>query len=134
MSADRGQALVFTALLLGLAATAIVGLGVVSDRIVEGVRDQRAGEAAVAAAGTAVADLLFARSRELGRELERDETAAFAEEPAVGDAARSAAARLARLHRRPDPSDVRVLVFGFEIEVHVTLAGRTHVALLEANP
>lgn len=134
VTADRGQALVFTALLLGVAATAVVGLRGVSDGLIESVRDHRTGEAAVAAGGAAVADLLFARSRALGHDLDRDETAAFAAEPAVTDAARSAADRLARLHGRADPSDVRVLAFGFEIEVHVTLAGRTHVALLGANP
>lgn len=131
---DRGQALVFAVLLLGIAALALVGLRGASERILDAVRDDRAGEAAAAAAGTAVADLAFARSRALGHELDRAETAAFAAEPAVTDAAREAAVRLARLHGRADPSDVRVLAIGFEIEIHVTLAGRAHVALLEAAP
>lgn len=132
--AERGQALVFAVLLLGVAAAALTGLRTVSDRILDGVRDDRAGEAAAAAAGTAVADLQYARSRTLGHELDRDETAAFAADPAVTDAARAAAVRLARLHGRADPSEVRVVGIGFEIEVHVTLGGRAHVALLEAAP
>jgi len=131
---DDGQALMFAALLLGVAAVAVVGLRDVADRIVNGVRDERAGEAAVVAGGAAVADLLFARSSALGHELDRAETAAFAADPAVTDAARDAAVRLARAHGRADPTDVRVLAFGFEIEVHLTLAGRAHVALLEADP
>lgn len=131
---DRGQALVFAVLLLGVAAVALVGLRTVSERILEGVRDDRAGEAAVAAAGAAVADLQLARSRALGHELDRAETAALAADPAVTVAAREAAASLARLHGRADPSDVRVISIGSEIEVHVTLAGRTHIALLEATP
>lgn len=134
MTSERGQALVLTAALLGVAAVAIVGLRAVSDRILDGVRDERAGEAAAAAAGTAVADLQLARVLARGHELDRSEIAVFAAEPAVTDAARAAAARLARLHGRADPSDVRVVGIGFEIEVHVTLAGRTHVALLGSEP
>lgn len=134
MTGERGQALVFAVLLLGIAAVALVGLRAVSERILETVRDDRAGEAAAAAGGAAVADLQFARSRALGHELDRAETAAFAAEPAVTEAAREAATRLARLHGRADPREVRVIAIGFEIEVHVALAGRTHVALLEAAP
>ena len=134
LSGERGQALVLTALLLGVAAAAIVGISSVSDRILDGVRAQRAGEATAAAAGTAVADLQFERVRALGRELDRAEIAAFVADPTVIEAARDAAARLARLHDRADPRDVRVIAIGFEIEVHVTLGGWTHVALLGSNP
>ncbi len=134
LSDERGQALVLTTALLGVAAAAIVGLSAVSHRSLDGVRDQRAGEAATAAAGVAVADLQFERIRALGHELDRAEIAGFVDDPLVTAAARDAAARLARLHDRAEPSDVRVLAIGFEIEVHVTLAGRTHVALLGSNP
>lgn len=131
---ERGQALVFAALLLGVAALALTGIRAVSDAILEGVRDDRAGEAAVAAAGAAVADLQLARARSLGHDLDRAETAAFVAEPAVENAARDAAVRLARLHGRADPVAVTVQSFGFEIEVQLTLAGRQHGALLEAAP
>jgi hypothetical protein len=134
LRAERGQALVLTAILLGVAAAAIVGLGGVSHRILDDVRSQRAGEAAVAAAGAAVADLQFDRARALGRELDRAEIAAFVADPAVIEAAHLAALRLARLHDRADPSDVRVIGIGFEIEIQVTLGGRGHVALLGSNP
>lgn len=134
VTGERGQALVFAVLILGVGAVAMVGLRGASERILEGVRDDRAGEAAATAAGAAVADLQFARSRMLGHELDRAETAAFAADPAVSEAARGAAVRLARLHGRADPSEVRVIGIGFEVEVHVTLGGRTHVALLEATP
>lgn len=134
LRSERGQALVLAAALLGLAAAAVVGLGSVSERLLEGVRAQRAGEAAAAAAGAAVADLQIDRERALGRELDRAEIAAFVADPAVAEAAHQAAGRLARLHDRADPGDVRVIAIGFEIEVHVTLGGRTHVALLGSNP
>lgn len=134
LTGERGQALAFAALLLGAAALAVTGLRSVSEATLAGVRDDRAGEAAVAAAGAAVADLQAARARALGRDLDREETAAFVADPRVGDAARDAAVRLARLHGRADPEDVTVLSFGFEVEVRLALAGRHHVALLEAAP
>jgi hypothetical protein len=131
---ERGQALVFAALLLAIAAVALAGLHAASERILDGVRTDRAGEAAAAAAGAAVADLQLARSRALGHDLDRAETADLVADPAVTDAARAAAMRLARLHDRADPTDVRVIAIGFEVEVHVTLGGRDHIALLEAAP
>jgi hypothetical protein len=134
LTGERGQALVLAALMLGVAAAALVGLRDVGDRLVSRVEDDRAGEAAVAAAGAAVADLQLGRARALGHPLGRAETSAFVADPAVAEAARDAAARLARIHGRALPSSVSVHAFGFEIEVHLTLAGRQHVALLEAAP
>jgi hypothetical protein len=134
VSGDRGQALVLTAAILGVAAVAIVGVRGASERLLDGVRDQRAGEAAAAAAGTAVADLIVARAADLGRDMGRDEVALFVTEPVVQERARAAAGGIARLHRRSEPAEVRVLAIGLEVEVHVTLAGRTHVALLTARP
>jgi hypothetical protein len=131
---ERGQALVFAALLLGIAAAALVGLHAASTRILDGVRDDRAGEAAAAAAGAAVADLQLERALALGHDLDRAETAGFVADPAVAEAAKAAAIRLARLHGRADPSDVHLIAIGFEIEVHVTLGGRRHIALIEAAP
>lgn len=131
---DRGQALVLAVVMLGVAAVALVGLRSISDRILEGARDDRAGEAAVAAAGAAVADLQSSRARQLGRDLDRAETSAFVADPRVANAARDAAVWLAREHGRADPRGVEVLSFGYEIEVHLTLAGRHHTALLEAAP
>lgn len=130
----EGQALVFAALLLGVAAFVAIGLRGASDRLLSGVLEARAGEAAVAAAGSAVADLALARARSLGREMDAAETAAFAAEDGVVGAARDAASSLARLHGRADPSDVSVHSFGVEIELHLTLGGRRHVALLVPPP
>jgi hypothetical protein len=55
---DRGQALVLAVLALALAATTIVGLRSAQDRILADVRERRAGEAAVEAAGATIADRL----------------------------------------------------------------------------
>ncbi len=59
MTGDRGQALVLAVLALALAATTIVGLQAAQDRILLDARERRAGEAAVEAAGTALADALL---------------------------------------------------------------------------
>ncbi|MDP9246240.1 MAG: hypothetical protein M3O64_06240 [Chloroflexota bacterium] len=58
MTDDRGQALVLAVLALGLAAATIVGLEAAGDRILRDAKERRAGEAAVEAAGAAVADAM----------------------------------------------------------------------------
>ena len=131
---DHGQALVFAVLLLGVAAAVIVGLLDVQQRILSDVRDQRAGEAAVAAAGRVVADSLFARTGRGTQHLTQDATARLAGDPEVIDAARLAAASMASENGRSDPTEVTVHAYGYEIEVHLTLAGRRHIALLEPAP
>lgn len=131
---EQGQALVFAVLFLAVAAAAILGTRDAAIRIMTDARDDRAGEAAVAAAAAAVADLAVARAALLGREMDAAETAAFVAEDGVVGAARRAAARLARLEGRAAPSDVRVVAYGLEIEVHLTIAGRRHIALLEPAP
>jgi hypothetical protein len=132
VSGDRGQALIFAALLFGVAAIALLGLRDASLRILDGVRDDRAGEAAAEAGAAAVAHVKD--EREHGRQFDKAQTAAFASEPEIIEAAREAALRIVRVHGRADPTDVSVHAFGFEIEVHVTLAGRQHIALLEPAP
>src|SRR5439155_22165224 len=122
------QALTFAVVLLGLAALALVGLRDASERILDAVRDDRAGDAAAEAGAAVVADMHG------GREMTAAQTAVFVARPDVAEAARAAAVRLAREHRRADPSDVSVHAFGIEVEVHVTLAGRQHIALLEPAP
>lgn len=134
MTDDRGQALLLVALILGVASAAVVGVRGVSEVVLERARDQRAGEAAVAAAGAAVADLAFARTATLRRELDRAEIAMLVADPVTTGAARAAAERLALLHGRAAPTEVRVLAFGFEIEVHVVMGTGTHVALLGSLP
>jgi len=134
MSDQNGQALVFAVLLLGLAAVAAVGARDAAQRLLAAVQDERAGEAAVAAAGAAVADLRLRRASELGRELDAAEVAALAGSAEAVAAARAAARRVARAQGRGDPDGVTLRAFGHEIEVHLTLAGHRHIALLVAAP
>jgi hypothetical protein len=128
---DGGQSLVVAALLLGVAAVAVMTVQGAQDRLVSGLRDQRAGEAAVAAAGAALADLQLARVRALGRGLDPAETARFVADDDVVAAVRAAATAMTGAHGTSAPSDIAILSFGVEIEVHVTVAGRRHIALIE---
>lgn len=130
MRRDSGQALVVAALLLGAAALAVTLTQGAQDRLVGAVRDQRVGEAAVAAAGSAVADLQLSRVRLAGRPLTIGEIEAFAAETSTLEAARAAARGIAEAHGDTRPMDVAVLSFGSEIEVHLSLAGRTHIVLI----
>ena len=127
---DRGQSLVVAALLLAVAALAVTLLLGAQDRLITTVRDQRTGEAAVAAAGSAVADLQLARVRAARRPLTIGEIEAFAAEASVLEAARAAARRIADAHGDARIIDVVIRSFGSEIEVHLALGGRTHIALL----
>ena len=127
---DHGQSLVVAALLLAVAALAVTLLLGAQDRLVRALRDQRAGEAAVAAAGSAVADLQLARVRAAGRPLTIGEIEAFAAEASVLEAARAAARRIADAHGDARTIDLVIRSFGSEIEVHLALGGRTHIALL----
>jgi hypothetical protein len=127
---DGGQSLVVSALLLAASALAVTLLHGAQDRLISTVRDQRTGEAAVAAAGAAVADLQLARVQAAGRPLTIAEIEAFAAESSVLDAARAAARRIADAHGETRTIDAVVRSFGPEIEVHLALAGRTHIALL----
>ena len=89
MTDDRGQALVLAVLALGIAAAAIVGLRAAQDRILLDAHERRAGEAAVEAAGAAVADALLGFTGSLD---------AFVADPLVAERARAAADELSAMN------------------------------------
>jgi len=116
---ERGQALSAVVLALALAATAMIGIRAAQDRIVNGARAQRAGEAAVEAAAQAVADLYAARpaaARELVADLRVIETA------------RVAAEELARENGRQGVEGVQLRCAGRRIEARLVLSGYSHRA------
>ena len=101
MSDERGQALVLAVLALALAALTIVGLRGAQDRILSDVRDRRAGEAAVEAAGATLADAQLDFIASLRDELgsarilpSLAELDAFVTDPLVVERSRAAAAEL----------------------------------------
>ncbi len=101
MTGDRGQALVLAVLALALAAVTIVGLREAQDRILADAHDRRAGEAAVEAAGAALADaqidFIASLRDELGVARRLPTLAdldAFATDPLIVERSRAAAADL----------------------------------------
>ena len=128
LSDDRGQALVLAVLALGIAAATIVGLRATQDRILADARERRAGEAAIEAAGAALADAQVAlilglrdasgRPRSLAR---RTEITALVADPAVAEAALGAAREIAAENRAGAPTDLSIRDAGPAIEVILTV-------------
>ena len=113
VSGERGQALVLAVLALGLAAATIVGLQAAQDRILEDVHDRRAGEAAVEAAGAALADALVERAGSVGD--------AFAADPLVVERSRAAADRLSAANGGGPVRDLTITVGTRTLEVRLTV-------------
>ena len=119
MSDERGQALVAVVLAVGIAATAIVGLRAAQDRIVQGARAQRAGEAAVEAAAQSVADA-YVKDPFGARELVADRRTV--------ETARAAAEELARENSAGGVEQVELSCVGDRIEARLVLNGYSHHA------
>jgi len=116
---EGGQAALAVVLALAIAVAAVIGLRAAQERIVMGVRAQRAGEAAVEAAAQSVADLYAAR-RSAARELVL--------EPRVVETARVAAEELARENGYRSVEQVQLMCTGKRIEARLVLSGYSHHA------
>lgn len=123
MRRDGGQALVVTVLLVALAAVALAGLRGAQERILERARDQRAGEAAVEAAGAVVADALAATG----------EAVTVVNDPRVHARARTAADDIAAENGRSRPDGLRLMVVPAGIEVTLALGGQAHRAAVSLS-
>lgn len=119
MTEEGGQAALAVVLALAIAVAAVIGLRAAQERIVMGVRAQRAGEAAVEAAAQSVADLYAAR-RSAARELVL--------EPRVVETARVAAEELARENGYRSVEQVQLMCTGKRIEARLVLSGYSHHA------
>lgn len=129
MRDEGGQALVVAALVLGLAAVTVAGLRAAQDELLRAARDGRAGEAAVAAAGSAVADAHLEHVRRAFSEGSAyADPARFLMEPTVERAAREAAGEIALLNGSVGPSDLRITSQSGGFDVEIVLAGRRHRA------
>ena len=140
MNGDRGQALVLAVIALAVAAMTIVGLRAVQERILSDVRDRRAGEAAVEAAGAAVADaqveLISSLRDQLGGHRAsptRSELEAFAADPLLAERARAAAATLAEANGGSAVRDVAIGVGDRTIEIALTTGAHRHRVAIEAS-
>jgi hypothetical protein len=118
---ERGQAHFIVVLALAIGVIAVVGLRAWQDRIVRDAHDQRAGEAAVEAAAQSLADA-YAAEPDLARRIASD--------PRSAEAARVAAAELARANgvTGVEVENVSVRCVGSRLEAELVLSGHTHRA------
>jgi len=138
VSAERGQALVIAAILIGIGALAIVGLRVAQDRVLASALAQDAGEAAVEAAAATVADAYVAhldslRARAFDVPRPTADVAGVLADPATREAARAAAAEAAAASGAVFVGVVEARCVGSTIEIELRHAGRRHRAALEAD-
>jgi type II secretory pathway component PulK len=121
---DRGQALVLAVLALGLAAATIVGLQAAQDRILRDAHERRAGEAAVEAAGAALADAQIGFTGSLDD---------FAADPLVAERARAAAEQLSALNGGAPVRDLTIDAGTREIEVALSIGAHRQRAAVETT-
>jgi hypothetical protein len=119
---ERGQALVLAVLALGLAATTIVGLEAAQDRILADAHERRAGEAAVEAAGAALADAVLGSTR--SRE-------AIVADPLVIERARAAADSLSSANHGPRVRDIAISVGPRSLDVELSVGVHVQRASVE---
>ena len=124
MNDDRGQALVLAVLALGLAAATIVGLQAAQDRIFRDAHERRAGEAAVEAAGAALADA------QIGFRGSLDD---FAADPLVAERARAAADQLSALNDGAAVRELTITADTRDIEVGLSIGAHRQRAAVETT-
>jgi len=124
VTGDRGQALVLAVLALGLAAATIVGLQAAQDRIFRDAHERRAGEAAVEAAGAALADAQIGFTGSLDD---------FAADPLVAERARAAADQLSALNDGAAVRDLTITADAREIEVGLSIGAHRQRAAVETT-
>ena len=137
MSDERGQALVLAVLALALAAVTIVGLGAAQDRILADARDRRAGEAAIEAAGAALADaqldLIASFSDERGvarRMATRADLDALVADPLVLERSRAFAAELSTANGGGPVRDLEITVSARTLDLALTVGGHRQRAAI----
>ena len=140
MRHDGGQALVLAVLALGIAAVTIVGLRSAQDRILSDARERRAGEAAVEAAGAALADeqlgFLGSVHDETGgarRLPSRAELEAFVVDGRVVARVRAAADALALANAGGRIADLSIRVASRSIEIDLALGAHRQRASIDSR-
>ena len=140
MRRDDGQALVLAVLALGIAAATIVGLRGAQDRILADARERRAGEAAVEAAGAALADAQLGFLASLHEETDgarrlpsRAELDAFVVDGLVVARVRAAADALARANAGGPITELSVSVASRSMEIDLALGGHRQRASIDSR-
>ena len=140
MRDNAGQALVLAVLALGIAAATVVGLRAAQDRILSDAHERRAGEAAIEAAGAAVADaeveFLASLRDETGRVRSlpsRAELEAFVADPLVAARAQAAANTLALANGSAQPSDLSIMAGTRSIEIGLALGSHRQRASIDGR-
>ena len=126
------------ALLMGLGAAAIVGLRAAQDRVLESAAARDAGEAAIEAAAVVVADAYVAhldavRTRTLDGPRPTPDIAGLLADPALREAARSAAVELAALNGAVLTGVIDARCAGAAIEIELRHSRRLHRVSVEAE-
>jgi hypothetical protein len=131
---------VVAVLALGIAAATIVGLQAAQDRILSDALERRAGEAAVEAAGAALADAELAFRMSLrdetggGRTMpSRAELEGFVSDPLIADRLRNAANTLAAANGSGTVQDVSVRIATGSIEIALVLGSHRQRASIDSR-
>ena len=140
MNDDQGQALVLAVVALGIAAATIVGLRGAQDRILSDARERRAGEAAVEAAGAALADAELAFRQSLRDEAggprslpSRAELDGFVGDPLLTGRVQEAADRLAAANGSGAVTDVTIRVGRGSLEIALALGAHRHRVSIDSR-
>jgi hypothetical protein len=129
---------VIAAILIGIGALAIIGLRVSQERVLASALARDAGEAAVEAAATVVADAYVAhleslRARAFDVPRPTPDVVGVLADGATREAARAAAVEAAAASGAVFDGTVEVRCVGGTIEIELRHAGRLHRAALEAD-
>ena len=128
LSDDRGQTLLITAVLIGIAVVAVVGLREAQSRLIANATSHRAGEAAVEAAAASLADAYVAHlssheAKGSGAPRPTANVRALIAEPQVIESARIAADSLARENGAGGVESVSTSCSDGRVEARLTLDG-----------
>src|SRR5207245_10439121 len=131
------QALVIVVLVVGIAAASVVGLRAAQDRVAAVAREQRAGEAAVEAAAASLADAYVAQVAAAGARASESprstpDVPRLLADPRVIQAARMAAADVARANDARPTDSLEATCSEGRVEARLTLRGYPHRAAFAA--
>jgi uncharacterized membrane protein YdfJ with MMPL/SSD domain len=130
---DHGQALALAVLALAIAAVTIVGLRGAQERILADAHERRAGEAAIEAAGAALADAQLSLTGQSDRAPTQTELEALASDPLVRERALAAANALSLANDGPPARDLSIDVGARTFELALAVGSHRQRAAIETR-